>query len=436
MSLKKINEKKYSVPTRLIYGESPTYEWDYSHHVIPPVTSSSTFSLGSAQRGARGFAEFSLPPQPSHHPIYIYDRMGEPTVDMLQHILATAEELDNAVAFASGMAAVQAAVCFALNPGSEIISHKTVYGCTYSLFTKQLSRMGIKVNFCDLTDVDSFIPLVNENTRILYLESPANPNLELIDTPRIIETLNKINAKRPESRKVLSVFDNTFATPYCQRPGKHGVDVIVHSLTKGLGGFGTVMGGAVITRHEFHEPLIIFRKDYGSILPPLNAWHILVYGVPTLALRIPRQQDNALKVARFLETHSLVDMVRYPGLPSFPQYDLAKQLLRDYDGNFAPGIMIYFSLKGADPEQSKLAGQRMMNYLADHAYAITLAVSLGQIRTLIEHPASMSHVSYPAMEQIAMGIDPGGIRLAVGIENPDDIITDLNAALGQAYKAG
>jgi cystathionine beta-lyase/cystathionine gamma-synthase len=294
--------------------------------------------------------------------------------------------------------------------------------------------MGIKIHFCDLTDPKSFIPLVNENTRILYLESPANPSLELINTPVLMEALNKINAKRTEPKKILSVFDNTFATPYCQRPAEYGIDLIVHSLTKGLGGFGTVMGGAVISKQEFHERLVLFRKDYGSVLPPLNAWHILVYGVPTLALRIPKQQANALKVAQFLETHSLIGKVHYPGLPSFPQYDLAQQLLRDYDGNFAPGIMIYFALKGSDPEHSKSAGQRMMNYLAENAYAVTLAVSLGQLRTLIEHPASMSHVGYPAAQQIAMGIDPGGIRLAVGIENANDIIADLDAALEHAYK--
>lgn len=267
MTLRKINEKKYSIPTRLIYGQSPALEWDYSHHVNPPITTSSTFRLDSARRGAKGFAEFSLPPDSHHHPIYIYDRMGEPTVDMLQHVLATAEEQESAVAFTTGMAAVQAAVCFALNPGSEIISHKTVYGCTYSLFTKQLSRMGIKVHFCDLTDPKSFIPLVNENTRVLYLESPANPNLELINTPEVIKALTQINAKRPQARKILSVFDNTFATPYCQRPGNHGVDIIVHSLTKGLGGFGTVMGGAVISRMEFHEQLILFVKIMAVFLP-------------------------------------------------------------------------------------------------------------------------------------------------------------------------
>ena len=354
MTPKKINEKKYSIPTRLIYGQSPTFEWDYSHHVIPPVTSSSTFSLGSAQRGAQGFAAFSLPPDSNHHPIYIYDRMGEPTADMLQHVLATAEEQESAVTFASGMAAVQAAVCFALNPGSEIISHKTVYGCTYSLFTNHLARLGVKIHFCDLTDPQSFMPLINENTRILYLESPANPSLELINTPMITDMLSQINAKRSDSRKILSVFDNTFATPYCQRPAKYGIDIIVHSLTKGLGGFGTVMGGAVISKQKFHEQLVLFRKDYGSGLPPLNAWHILVYGVPTLALRIPKQQAGAMQVAQFLESHPLVGKVHYPGLPSFPQFELAQQLLRDYDGNFAPGIMIYFHNKGQQSRTYKI----------------------------------------------------------------------------------
>lgn len=432
MTLKKLNEKKYSIPTRLIYGQSPTVEWDYSHHVIPPITTSSTFRLDSTQRGAKGFTELAHPPGPHHEPIYIYDRFGEPTIDMLQHVLATAEEQENAVVFATGMAAVQAAVCFALNPNSEIISHKTVYGCTYSLFTNHLSKLGIKTHFCDLSDPQSFIPYVNENTRILYLESPVNPNLQLIDTEAIMAALKHINAQRPQSKKILSVFDNTFATPYCQRPGKHGVDIIVHSLTKGIGGFGTVMGGAVISRQEFHEGLVLFRKDFGSILSPLTAWHILVYGISTLALRIPKQQANALIVAKFLENHPAIETVRYPGLSSFPQYDLAQRLLRDYDNNFAPGFMIYFTLKSTDPEHSKSAGERMMNHLAKNAYAVTLAVSLGQLRTLIEHPSSMTHTSYPASEQMAMGIEPGGIRLAVGIENPQDIIADLSSALEHA----
>jgi len=429
MTLKKIDEKKYSIPTRLIYGQSPSSEWDYTHHVIPPITTSSTFRLDSANRGAKGFTEFSLPPKPGHHPIYIYDRFGEPTVDMLQHVLATAEEQESAVAFVTGMAAVHAGVCFALSQGSEIISHKTVYGCTYSLFTNWLNKIGVKVHFCDLTDPKSFLPLVNENTRVLYLESPVNPHLELIDTEAVVAELRDINVKRAEEKKILSVFDNTFATPYCQRPGNSGIDIVVHSLTKGLMGFGTDMGGVVISKQKYHQQLIRFRKDFGGALAPTTAWHILVYGVSTLPLRIPRQQANAQKIAEFLEGHPLIERVHYPGLPTFPQYELAQRLLRDYEDNFAPGFMIYFVLKGDSLEHSKARGEQMMNYIAEHAYAITLAVSLGQLRTLIEHPGSMTHMSYPVSEQVALGIDPGGIRLAVGIEGAQDVIADLGAAL-------
>lgn len=427
MKQKKPQDGQYSIPTRLIYGKSVAEEWDYSHHVIPPLTTSTSFRLDSASRGARGFGEIGH--KVHGKPIYLYDRMGEPNSDMLQYALATAEEAEIAVTFATGMAAVHAAVCFALGKNSEIISHRTVYGCTYSLFTNWLSRLGIKVHFCDLTDPKSFLACVNANTRILYLESPVNPTLELIDTEALVNCLRPINATRQRDQKILTVFDNTFATPYCQRPGKHGVDVIVHSLTKGLSGFGTDMGGAVITRSEFREPLIWFRKDFGGTLSPLTAWHILVYGVSTLSLRIPRQQENAFKIATFLEGHPLVEKVSYPGLGSFPQSEIAKRLMRDYEGNFAPGIIVYFTLKGKTPEDSKNKGEMMMDYIAKNAYTVTLAVSLGQLRTLVEHPGSMTHANYPAAEQIKLGIDPGGIRLAVGIENPVDVIKDLQGAL-------
>lgn len=433
--LKKIDEKQYSIATRLIYGKSPASEWNYDHHVIPPMTASSTYRLDSATRGAQGFSAFSQIPGPGQSPIYIYDRFGQPTVDMLQHALATAEEKECAITFATGMAAVHAALCFALNQGSEIISHKTVYGCTYSLLTNWLSRLGIKTHFVDLTDPKSFTSLVNENTRVLYLESPVNPNLELIDTEAVMAEVNKINEKRSEDKKILTVFDNTFATPFCQRPGKHGVDIIVHSLTKGISGFGTDMGGAVVTAEKYREQLIVFRKDFGGILSSSAAWHILIYGISTLPLRVPKQQSNAQKIAEFLEQHPLVEKVNYPGLPSFNQYKLAQRLLRNYDDEFAPGFMIYFNLKSESPEQSKFLGEQMMNHIADNAYTVTLAVSLGQLRTLIEHPGSMTHVSFPAAEQMRRGIDPGGIRLAVGIEKADDVIKDLKAALEHIKKS-
>ncbi|HEY9755587.1 MAG TPA: PLP-dependent transferase [Oculatellaceae cyanobacterium] len=427
MTSKKSQDGNYSIPTKLIYGKSVAEEWDYSHHVIPPITTSSSFRLDSAGRGAKGFGQIGRTGEGG--PIYVYDRMGEPTVDMLQDALATAEGCDIAVTFATGMAAIHAALCFYLEPGSEIISHSTVYGCTYSLMVNWLPKFGFKVHFCDLTDPKSFLPFVNDKTRLIFLESPVNPTLQLLDTQAIIGELNKVNAKRAANNKIISVMDNTFSTPFCQRPAEHGVDVVVHSLTKGLSGFGTDMGGAVITRQEFQERLILFRKDFGGTLSPQPAWHILVYGLSTLSLRIPHQQANAQKIAEFLEKHKLVERVSYPGLDSFPQKEIARRHLIDYDGNFAPGIIIYFTLGGRTPEESKRKGEQMMDYIAKNAYAITLAVSLGQVRTLIEHPGSMTHAAYPADEQVKLGIDPGGIRLAVGIEHPDDVIKDLTAAL-------
>ncbi len=431
MSLKKINEKRYSTPTRLIYGRSKAKEWNYDFHVLPPVTATSTFRLGSAQRGAEGFGAIGqgVNEEGEETPIYVYDRMGNPNTDMLQHALAVSEGTDCAVVFASGMAAVHAGSTFLLRESSEIISHNTIYGCSYSLFSGWMPRFGIKVHFCDLTKPDSFLQYVTPRTRVLYLESPVNPNLELLDLDAIAHEVKKVNRKRKSSEKIVTVIDNTFATPYCQRPISHGIDVVIHSLTKGISGFGEHLGGAVVTRKEFEEELILFRKDFGGMMAPMTAWGILVHGVSTMALRIPKQQANAQRVAAFLESHPKIDKVRYPGLTSFPQHEIALRMLRDYNDNFAPGFMVYFNLRGKNAEDSKRRGERMMDFIARNAYCVTLAVSLGQLRTLIEHPGSMTHAAYPAKQQEKLGIDPGGIRLAVGVEDPDDIIRDLDAAL-------
>lgn len=426
MSLKKIVETEYSVPTRLIYGKSPSEQWDYSHHVIPPVTASSAFRLDSTKRGAQGFEAFA------HHcksPIYIYDRLGEPNNDMLQDALVTAEQGEAAITFSSGMAAVHAAVCFSLSKGSEVIAHKTLYGCTFSLFQNWLTSFGFSVTFADLTDASVLRSLVTAATKVVYLESPANPTLDLIDLDEIVAIVRSLNDKRAENQRIITVIDNTFATPYCQRPMNHGIDCVVHSLTKGIGGFGTDMGGAIITREEFQDRLLLFRKDFGCNLAPQTAWHILTYGISTLPLRLPQQQRNALRVAKFLENHKAVKSVSYPGLESFSKYALAQKLLRNYDGEFSPGTMIYFTLNGSSPEACLLAARRMMDHLADNAYCVTLAVSLGQLRTLVEHPSSMTHSSYSAEEQVRRGIDPGGIRLAIGIERAEDILKDISSAL-------
>jgi cystathionine beta-lyase/cystathionine gamma-synthase len=327
------------------------------------------------------------------------------------------------------MAAVHAAVANFVNAGDEIISHSTIYGCTYSMFSSHLSRFGVKTHFVDLRDPARLAGKINQKTRVVYLESPVNPNLDLLDLEALANQVKAANAARkPDAPKIICIVDNTFATPWCQRPLQFGVDLVVHSLTKGISGFGVDMGGAIITRKEFYQPLCLFRKDFGSFLAPNEAWRILNFGVSTLALRVPRQQDNALKVAKFLESHPKVARVSYPGLDSFPQSDLARKQMRSLDGSFAPGFVLYFVLAG-EPEAAKAAGERMMDFVAENAYAITLAVSLGQLRTLIEHPGSMTHVSYAAAEQISLGIDPGGIRISVGIEDPSDIVRDLAAAL-------
>ena len=427
-------EKSYSTQTRLIYGRKHTTAWDYSHHVVPPLSKSSTYRLLSAERGAEGFGAIGkrYADDPDYNPIFVYDRMGEPSNIMLEHALATAEGKEIALTFATGMSAVAASCCAFMEADAEIISHKTVYGCTYSLFQDWMPRSGHAVHFVDLTKADSFIPLVNENTRILYLESPANPTLELLDIEAIAKELAEINKSRPEDRQILTVMDNTFATPACQRPGEFGIDVVVHSLTKGLCGFGTAMGGAVVTDRKHRDSLMLYRKDFGGTLSPDSAWHILVYGISTLPLRMKKQQESAIQIARYLQDHPMVESVLYPGLESFPQYDIAKRLMRDYEGNFAPGMMIYFALKGESPEASKRKGELMMNFVADHSYCITLAVSLGQLRTLVEHPGSMTHAAYSAEEQVKRGMHPGGIRLAVGIETADDLIADLEKSLEHA----
>jgi cystathionine beta-lyase/cystathionine gamma-synthase len=225
----------------------------------------------------------------------------------------------------------------------------------------------------------------------------------------------------------LIIVDNTFSTPYCQRPLEHGAHVVIHSLTKDIGGFGTDMGGAVIAPRELHSPLLMYRKDFGGVLSSKSAWTFLVYGLPTLATRMVNQQKSALKVAQFLQEHPLIAKVVYPGLDNFAQRDLALRQMTDYRGKFAPGSMLSFTVK--DPSADNRVAEAFIDYIAEHAYSITLAVSLGHIKTLIENPYSMTHAALPAAEKLARGVEPGMLRLSLGLEDWQDIIEDLSNAL-------
>lgn len=428
----KIEDSKYSMETHVIYGKNVSDKWDYSHHVTAPISSSTTFRLDSVERGAQGFQQFANTENfGDEAPIFIYDRLGEPNKDMLEENLAYVEKGEMAVTFASGMGAISAVLGVLAKSGDEIITHSTLYGCTISLFNNWYPRYNIGVKPIDLTILSNFHKVLSEKTRVVYLESPANPNLDIIDLVEIKKLVAEINGTRSEQAHIKIVVDNTFSTPFCQRPIELGADFVVHSLTKGIGGFGTDMGGVIVGPKKYRDMILLYRKDFGAVLNTKSAWAILTYGLPTLPLRQKQQIKSAMRIAEFLEAHPKIYFVNYPGLPSYKYHELAKQQMVDFNGNFAPGSMIYFTLKGDSAEQRKLIGAKFMDYVADHAYTMTLAVSLGHTRTLIEHPASMTHSVVPPDQLEARGIDAGGVRLAIGLENTEDILLDLDEALKQ-----
>jgi cystathionine beta-lyase/cystathionine gamma-synthase len=250
----------------------------------------------------------------------------------------------------------------------------------------------------------------------------------LIDIAAVRRVVDRLNDGRQEKDRIRILVDNTFATPFCQRPLQLGADLVVNSLTKDIGGFGTDMGGVVAGANSYYHELMLYRKDFGGALSPRNAWPILVYGLPTLAARMANQQKTAMRVAEFLLKQPKVLRVVYPGLPGFPQLELAKRQMVSDDGKFAPGSMLYFELKGAAGDEAA-AAERFVDFIAEHAYTITLAVSLGQIKTLIESPFSMTHSAIPEAAKMTGGLHPGCIRLSLGLEDWHDIIADLEAAL-------
>jgi methionine-gamma-lyase len=420
--------RQYKHETRMIHGAFSSPHWDYSDHIVPPISSSAAYRLESADRGAEGFKEFANPEfnRHTHTPIYIYDRLDEPSRNMLEDNLAAAEQGEIALCFSTGMAAITAALSVLVKTGDRIVAHRTLYGCTYSWFVNWMPRFGVQVDLVDLRDPASLAKL-GDDVMAVYFETPTNPTLDLIDIGAVRAALDRVNARRGKHRKIFMVVDNTFASPFCQRPLALGADLVAESLTKNIGGFGTDMGGVVVGPRLLEPDLLLYRKDFGAPLSPKAAWPPLVYGLPTLALRSRRQIETALAVAKFLEKRPEVERVIYPGLESHPQHALARQQMRDPDGNFAPGILIYFTLKGTASE-ARERGKKMMDHLAQKALTVTLAVSLGQPRTLIEHPASMTHAPIPAEAQVAAGIDPGGIRLSLGLEAPTDIMGDLEDA--------
>jgi len=363
----------------------------------------------------------------------IYLRLGSPLEWRLADAVALAQGGDTAILFCDGMRAIASAVAFRLHAGAEMIAGVPLYGCTDNLFTNWLPKFGVKVHFVRPDDVAAIRDRINRRTRVLYVETVSNPSLELADLPALKALLATVNASRAEEEKVSLVVDNTFPTPYGCDPfalePRMDETIVVHSTTKGINGFSAGLGGAVVIPWKYWKTLFLHKKDFGGTLAPDQAHHLLTKSIRTLALRIRRMQENARSVADLLEAHPAVAATIYPGLLSFPQHDLARKMLTDWNGEFSPGHMISFVMDGADVDERMARGQKVMDHLAANSKLFITAVSLGYIGTLIENPSRGTHATISPEEREERGIQPGLIRLSVGIEPAEDLVRDLLAAL-------
>jgi methionine-gamma-lyase len=393
-------QSKQAFATRAIHhGYDPQ---QFLGALCPPVFMSSTFTFPSAEYGGACFA--------GTEPGYFYSRIANPTLNLLEQRIANLEGGEAAVAFSSGMGASTACCWTLLAPGDELIVDETIYGCTFSYFHHGLARYGVKITHVDLTRPEQLAKAIGPRTRLVYCETPANPNMRLIDIAAIAE----ITHGQPRAQLLV---DNTYCTPYLQQPLALGADMVVHSATKYLGGHGDLLAGLVIAKAELAQEIrLVGLKDMtGAVLSAQDA-SLLLRGLKTLPLRMERHCDNAQQLAELLEQHPAVERVYYPGLENFPQHGLASQQMS------RPGGMLAFELKGGME-----AGIRFLNGLN----LILRAVSLGDCESLAQHPASMTHSAYSAEERRRHHISDGLIRLSAGLEDIEDLKADINQALAR-----
>ncbi|GHG64136.1 methionine gamma-lyase [Alishewanella longhuensis] len=363
-----------------------------------PLYQTSTFVFDSAEQGAARFA--------GDEAGYIYTRLGNPTTRELELKVAALEGMADAAATATGMGAVAASTMAFLQHGDHLIASNTLYGCSFALFSHQFSRYGIEVSFVDMTDHAAVCAAIKPNTKMLFAETPINPSLVVLDLAFLCGLCRQ--------HGILSVIDNTFMTPLLQQPALFGADIVIHSATKYLNGHGDVVAGIIVSDAEKINLIkLTTLKDMGATISPHDAW-LIIRGLKTLAVRLQRHCDSAQQVAEFLATHPAVAVVHYPGLPSHPGYRFIGKQMK------AAGGVLAFELK-ADLEQSRQVINRFKLF--------SLAVSLGDAESLVQHPASMTHSPYTAAERAAAGISDGLIRLSVGLEHIDDILADLQYAL-------
>ncbi|MGS0535075.1 methionine gamma-lyase [Pseudoalteromonas sp. SaAl2] len=389
---------KLHIDSQCIHG--PKKANDPHGALTSPLYQTSTFHFTDAAQGAARFA--------GEEPGYIYTRLGNPTTTELEQKVAQLENCEAAAATATGMGAVSASVLSFLSQGDHLVASSALYGCTFAFFAHMLPRWGIEVSFVDMTNEQALREAIKPNSKMIFAETPINPTMAVMDLDLISDVAKQ--------HQLISVIDNTFLTPLLQKPTDYGIDLIVHSATKYLNGHGDVVAGLVCGSDE-HINLIKMTvlKDIGATISPHDAW-LINRGLKTLAIRMQRHCESAQTIAEFLEQHPHVNTVYYPGLQSHPGNKFIGTQMK------AAGGVIAFEVKGSLKD-----GEQFIN----STKLCTLAVSLGDAETLIQHPASMTHSPYTPEERAAAGISDGLIRLSVGLEDVNDIINDLNHAFTQ-----
>jgi methionine-gamma-lyase len=367
--------------------------------LVQPIYQTSTFVMHDAQAGAELFAH--------ERDGYIYTRLGNPNHRTVEARVADLENAEAAVATASGMGAISALLFTVLHAGDHMLAGRVLYGCTHALLRDGLTRFGVEVDFVPTEQIESLELARRPNTRLLLFESPTNPDLSISDLAKVCEWAHQ--------HGILVVVDNTFCTPYLQRPIDFGADVVVHSATKYLNGHGDVIAGFAVGKRELMDKVReVGLKDFtGAVLGPFEAF-LTLRGMKTLSYRMEAHCRNADCVARYLEGHPWIERVMYPGLESHPQHALAIRQMK------LAGGMLSFEVRG---------GKAAALTLIDHVRLISIAVSLGDTESLIQHPATMTHSTYSEEERRAYGITDGMVRLSLGLEDPEDIVADLEDAL-------
>ncbi|WP_077339510.1 methionine gamma-lyase [Pseudocolwellia agarivorans] len=390
-----MNNSKY-VETQAIHSGRINDEQFGS--LATPLYQTSTFTFKNAEQGANRFS--------GEEEGYIYTRLGNPTTRQLEMRLAAMEGTEDAAATSTGMGAVSAALLANLVCGDHLIASKALYGCSFALINHQLTKFGISVTFVDMEEPNNIKAAITENTKLIFLETPINPNLIVLDLEKICAIAKDNN--------LLSIIDNTFLTPVLQQPAKFGADLIVHSATKYLNGHGDVVAGIVCGSFEMINNIkMTVLKDIGATISPHDAW-LIIRGLKTLPIRIERHCKNAQLIAEFLEKHPMISQVYYPGLPSHSGYKFIDKQMK------AAGGVIAFELKGNINSGA---------FFINHMQLFSIAVSLGDAESLIQHPASMTHSPYTPEEREAAGISDSLIRISVGLEHVNDLISDLKQAL-------